>query len=475
MLKFEKFLFFWLFLAIPLIYYLMEKTFWQDVEHIFFIGIGGISMSGLAAYLIGKGFSVSGSDIAENGRIARLRASGARIFIGHRSENIGEAQIVVCSSAIKQNNPERLAALAKGLPVIGRADLLSAIASDYKNVVAVAGCHGKTTATAMCAHAIENCAGGVTAHIGGEDSEYGNMYVGGERFFVTEACEYMANFLKLRPSAAVVLNTDADHLDFYGNAQNLTLAYCEFCEKSGASIVCREDKIAELIRPELTFGLSPKSDVCAEDVVGLNGKYAFTLRAYGEMLDKVRLNVYGKHNVYNALAAAAVCLHYRFPPYLIAEGLEKFKGIRRRFEQIGRYAGARFIADYAHHPSEIAAALQTAHEIARGKLIVVFQPHTYSRTKAFFDAFVNVLSGVENLVIYKTYPAREYFDEAGCALTLAEHLDSAIYIETVKELVLYLRGTVSAGGTVLVLGAGDIYYAAKEALARLNGNDQKMR
>ena len=162
MLKFEKFLFFWLFLAIPLIYYHMEKTFWRDVDHIFFIGIGGISMSGLAAYLIGKGFSVSGSDIAENGRIARLRASGARIFIGHRSENIGEAQIVVCSSAIKQNNPERLAALAKGLPVIGRADLLSAIASDYKNVVAVAGCHGKTTATAMCAHAIENCAGGVT-------------------------------------------------------------------------------------------------------------------------------------------------------------------------------------------------------------------------------------------------------------------------------------------------------------------------
>ena len=379
------------------------------------------------------------------------------------------------SSAISDKNPELMEAKKRNLPVVGRAELLSLVASEFENVIGIAGCHGKTTATAMCAHVMRECSGNVSAHIGGDDFEFHNFYAGGNKFFITEACEFQGNFLKLKPDFAVILNTDADHLDFYGNAQNLTLAYCEFCEKSGASIVCREDKIAELIRPELTFGLSPKSDVCAEDVVGLNGKYAFTLRAYGEMLDKVRLNVYGKHNVYNALAAAAVCLHYRFPPYLIAEGLEKFKGIRRRFEQIGRYAGARFIADYAHHPSEIAAALQTAHEIARGKLIVVFQPHTYSRTKAFFDAFVNVLSGVENLVIYKTYPAREYFDEAGCALTLAEHLDSAIYIETVKELVLYLRGTVSAGGTVLVLGAGDIYYAAKEALARLNGNDQKIR
>lgn len=450
------------------IYYAMIKSFWRELKEVFFVGIGGISMSGLAEYLLRKGVSVSGSDISENGRTAALRACGVKIYPSHARENIGNAQAVVCSSAINQNNPERLAAMERGIPVIGRAELLALIAEEYKNVIAVAGCHGKTTATAMCAHVIDNCAGTVTAHIGGEDAEFGNIRIGGERFFVTEACEYMGNFLKLRPSAAIVLNTDADHLEYYKNAENLTRAYCEFCEKAGAAIVCREDKIAELIRPALTFGLSPKSDVGAEEIAGANGKYAFTLRAGGEMLDRIRLNVYGKHNIYNALAAAAAGLYYRFPPFLIAEGLEKFKGIRRRFENIGRYAGARFIADYAHHPSEIAAALQTAHEIARGRLIVLFQPHTYSRTKAFFDEFVNVLSGIDDLVIYKTYAAREYFDAEGCALTLAEHLGNALYIETVKELVLYLKGTLTGGDTVLVLGAGDIYYAAKEALARLN-------
>lgn len=453
------------------IYYAMGKTFWGDCDRIFFIGIGGISMSGLALYLKSRGFSVRGSDICENDRVAALRAAGIEVCPFHKRENLGDTQIVVQSSAIRADNPELLAAQERGIKIVGRADLLELISLDHQNVIAVAGCHGKTTATAMCAHVLENCAGGVTAHIGGIDADFGNMKLGGRRFFVTEACEYMGNFLKLTPGAALVLNSDADHLDYYGEESNLFRAYCDFCEKSQAAIVCAEDKISAYIRPNMTFGLTQKSDVCAEEIVGQGGKYAFTLRTGGEMLDRIRLNVYGRHNIYNALAAAAVGIYYRFPPYLIAEGLEKFRGIRRRFENIGRYGGARFIADYAHHPREIAAALQTAHEICRGRLLVVFQPHTYSRTKLFFDDFVNVLSGVEDLVIYKTYSAREYFDAEGCALTLAEHLGNALYIETVKELALYWKGTVSGGDVVLVLGAGDIYYAAKQALSRLNGQE----
>lgn len=461
------------FFACFVIYYAMDKTFWRDCDRIYFVGIGGVSMSGLAVYLKKRGFSVAGSDIAESEMTAALRAEGVRVDIGHSGENLGEAQIVVCGSAIKPDNPERIAAQERGIPVISRAELLALISRDYPNVVAVAGSHGKTTATAMCAHAIENCAGTVTAHIGGMDADYGNMKIGGGRFFVTEACEYMGNFLRLKPDVAVVLNTDADHLDYYGSAKNLERAYCDFCASARASIVCAEDKISDLVRPALTFGLSPRSDVSAEEIAGANGKYAFTLRTCGAMFDKIRLNVYGKHNIYNALAAAAVGSYYRFPPYLIAEGIEKFRGIRRRFEDIGRYGGARFIADYAHHPREIAAALQTAHEICRGKLIVIFQPHTYSRTKLLFDDFVNVLAGIRDLVIYKTYSAREYFDADGCALTLAGHLGNALYIETVRELTLYLKGSVTNGGVVLVLGAGDIYYAAKEALARLRGGEHR--
>ena len=445
----------------------MNKTFWQNYDRIYFIGIGGISMSGLAEYLLFRGFSVSGSDLCESAQTARLKKLGARICIGHSAENLKDAQIVVCGSAIREDNPERIAAGERKLPVFGRGDLLDLVARDHKNVVAVAGCHGKTTATAMCAHMVENCAGSVTAHIGGEDSQFGNMRIGSNRFFVTEACEYKGNFLKLHPDLSVVLNTDADHLDFYGSEKNLTKAYCDFCEKAKTAIVCREDKIAELVPSAVTFGLSPRSDIGAEEIASQNGKYSFTLRAGGEFLDKIRLRVYGKHNIYNALAAASVGLHFRFPPYMIAEGLEKFCGIRRRFECLGKYAGAEFIADYAHHPREIAAALQTAHDLGKEKTIVVFQPHTYSRTKIFFEDFVNVLSGIENLVIYKTYAAREYFDEAGCALTLAQHLGNALYAETVKELVLYLKGSLRGGETVLFLGAGDIYYAAKEALVRL--------
>ena len=180
--------------------------------------------------------------------------------------------------------------------------------------------------------------------------------------------------------------------------------------------------------------------------------------------------MYGRHNIYNALAAAAVAEYYGYPPSFTAEGLKKFRGIRRRFEQIGRINGAELIADYAHHPREIAAAFQTAREICGGRLFVVFQPHTYSRTKLLFDDFVSVLSGAENLVIYKTYAAREYFDAAGSALTLSEHLPNSLYIESVRELEIYLRCSLGAGDVALFLGAGDIYFAAKQIAHNLKNS-----
>lgn len=448
----------------------MKKTFWRDFDNIFFIGIGGISMSGLAVYLKEKGFNVSGSDIAESERTAFLKRKGIRVFEGHRRENILGAQIVVCNSAIKEDNPELCAAREAGLIIVGRAELLDLVSRDCENVVAIAGCHGKTTTTAMCAHVLENCAESLTAHIGGEDAEYGNMYIGGNRFFVTEACEYNGNFLKLRPDLAVVLNTDADHMEYYKTEKNLLNAYLSFAENARACIVCADDRISSHCRADVTFGLSPQSDVSAEEIVGSGGRYSFRLRVSGEIFDRIRLNVYGKHNILNALAAAAVGVRYRFPIPMIKGGLENFKGIKRRFEKIGKYNGALFVADYAHHPGEIAAALRTACETAKGRLFVIFQPHTYSRTRLLFSEFVRVLEGVENLVIYRTYPAREFFDAAGSALTLSESLPNSLYVESVKELSLWLRRSVGGGDTVLVLGAGDIYCAAKLALKQLRSD-----
>ena len=427
-------------------------------------------MSGLALFLQKQGFCVAGSDIAAGSMTAKLEEEGIRVHYGHAPERIGIADAVVVNSAIAEDDVELAEARRRNIPVYSRAELLHLVAACFENSVGIAGCHGKTTATAMCAHVLEECSGSCTAHIGGEDSDYGNFHLGGDKYFVTEACEYKGNFLKLDPDVAVVLNTDKDHLECYGSAENLRAAYAEFARRADGAIVCGEDDIVHMVRPSLTFGMSDEFDISAANVRSSGGRYSFHLRICGETFEKIKLNVYGRHNIYNALAAAAVAEYYGYPPSFTAEGLKKFRGIRRRFEQIGRINGAELIADYAHHPREIAAAFQTAREICGGRLFVVFQPHTYSRTKLLFDDFVSVLSGAENLVIYKTYAAREYFDAAGSALTLSEHLPNSLYIESVRELEIYLRCSLGAGDVALFLGAGDIYFAAKQIAHNLKNS-----
>lgn len=428
-------------------------------------------MSGLALFLQKQGFCVAGSDIAAGSMTAKLEEEGIRVHYGHAPERIGIADAIVVNSAIAEDDVELAEARRRNIPVYSRAELLHLVATCFENSVGIAGCHGKTTATAMCAHVLEECSGSCSAHIGGEDFDYGNFHFGGDRYFVTEACEYKGNFLKLEPNLAVVLNTDKDHLECYGSAENLRAAYAEFARRADGAIVCGEDEIVNMVRPSLTFGMSDEFDVSASNVRSSGGKYSFHLRICGEVFDKVKLNVYGKHNIYNALAAAAVAEYYGYPPSFAAEGLKKFRGIRRRFEPLGRLNGAELIADYAHHPREISASLHTAGEICGGRLFVVFQPHTYSRTKLLFGDFVSVLSGVENLVIYKTYPAREYFDADGSALTLSEHLPNSLYIESVRELEIYLRCSLGAGDVALFLGAGDIYFAAKQIVRNLKNSD----
>ncbi len=428
-------------------------------------------MSGLALFLQKQGFCVAGSDIAAGSMTAKLEEEGIRVHYGHAPERIGIADAIVVNSAIAEDDVELAEARRRNIPVYSRAELLHLVAACFENSVGIAGCHGKTTATAMCAHVLEECSGSCSAHIGGEDFDYGNFHFGGDRYFVTEACEYKGNFLKLEPNLAVVLNTDKDHLECYGSAENLRAAYAEFARRADGAIVCGEDEIVNMVRPSLTFGMSDEFDVSASNVRSSGGKYSFHLRICGEVFDKVKLNVYGKHNIYNALAAAAVAEYYGYPPSFAAEGLKKFRGIRRRFEPLGRLNGAELIADYAHHPREISASLHTAGEICGGRLFVVFQPHTYSRTKLLFGDFVSVLSGVENLVIYKTYPAREYFDADGSALTLSEHLPNSLYIESVRELEIYLRCSLGAGDVALFLGAGDIYFAAKQIVRNLKNSD----
>ena len=441
----------------------MQRKFWPKKQKIYLIGAGGVSMSALASCLLSAGFTVAGSDVVRSERTAALEARGVGFVCGHAPERAAAADAVVRSSAVPDDDPELVAARAAGVPVYDRADLLALVSDGFDVSVGVAGCHGKTTATAMCAHVLQAC-GGCTAHIGGEDLDYGSYWEGGGRCFVTEVCEYRGNIRKLRPTVAVVLNTDVDHLECYGSAEALFDAYAAYARAAPAAVVCGEDPVAAAVRPALTFGLTEGCDVRALRLRSSGGRYSFTLSIRGQPCGRIRLNVYGRHNVYNALAAAAVAEQCGFPPARTAAGLAGFRGIRRRFERLGKLYGAELIADYAHHPREIAAALETARQAFGGRLFVVFQPHTYSRTRLLFDEFLSVLSGVEDLVIYKTYPAREYFDAAGSALTLAEKLPNALYVETLRELSVYLRCSLRAGDTALFLGAGDIYCAAKRLL-----------
>ncbi len=442
----------------------MKAGFWQDKHKIYCVGIGGISMSGLALHLQALGFSVSGSDAAAAETTALLENAGIPVFSGADAARVEGADAVVYTSAIPAGHPELARARECGIPVYERAELLSLVASDYENVIGVAGCHGKTTATAMCAHVLDVCSGSCSAHIGGLDAEYGNFYEGGQKYFVTEACEYRAHFLQLKPDLAVFLNTGEDHLDYYGSREALVRANEAFLSSARGRIVWGEDALAARVRPDLTFGFSPQSDVRAVGIRGVRGMYSFSLCVRGALRTRVRLRAYGRHNILNALAAAAVAEYYGYPAECAAEGLRRFRAIRRRFESLGELGGAAVIADYAHHPSEIAAAVRTAREICRGRLFVVFQPHTYSRTRTLFDSFVSVLSGLENLVVFKTFAAREYFDAAGSALTLSQHLPNSLYVESVRELDAYLRRSLRPGDVALVLGAGDIYYAVKRIL-----------
>ena len=432
------------------------------------IGIGGVSMSALALFFQERGFSVCGCDAVVNEYTVSLDEKGIDVSIGSGGSRVESADAVICSSAISENNEDVCRARQKNIPVYTRAQALAYAASCFENSIGIAGCHGKTTATAMCAHVLRACSGNCSAHIGGRDLTFGNYYGGGDKYFVTEACEYKGNFLSLDPSVAVVLNTDKDHLECYGSEDRLLGAYIEYLRKAPAAIVCGDDKIARRVPYALTFGIGSDCDVSASNVRSSRGRYSFNLRIFGKLFDRIRLNVYGKHNIYNALAASSVGVYYGYPSSFIAEGLHAFQGVRRRFERLGNFCGAEVIADYAHHPGEIAAAIVTAAEMTSGKLFVVFQPHTYSRTKLLFDDFLTVLAGVERLVIYKTFPAREYYDESGSALTLSRCLPNSLYVESMRETEIYLRRSVALGDTVLFLGAGDIYYVAEQIVRRRN-------
>lgn len=426
-------------------------------ERYYFIGVGGVSMSALALLLHDRGIAVRGSDCTESDRTRRLKERGIPVYIGE-DEEITE-NCVVYSGAIGDGNSQLSRARRAGKRLISRAELLGNIAEEYPNVFSVAGCHGKTSTTAMLAHVLASAGKPFTCHVGGDDLDFGNYHLEGNEYFVTEACEFRRSFLSLHGGCALVLNVDLDHTDCYRDENEIFLAFSQFASQADKVVVNADDPRARTIRHDASFGLN-EGDYRAVCLSSEAERYSFTVTEKGVPLVKVRLNVAGRVHVLNALAVFAAARLYGVTAEEIARGLENFRGVKRRFEKVGFFGGIPVVCDYAHHPREIAAVLDTAQKLCGGTVRLVFQPHTYTRTKDLMDDFAEVLKRAENPIVYKTYAAREAFDGAGSAYALVSRVPEAVYVQSAEQLKKRLSGALKSGDMILVLGAGDIYEIA---------------
>ena len=435
------------------------------VEYVHFIGIGGISMSGIAKVLLNNGIKVSGSDISESDTVKELRAEGAQVFMGHNASNITTQDLVVYTSAVKDDNPEIIAAKEKGIELIDRATMLGRIMKNYKTAVSVAGTHGKTTATSMLAYIMLSACLDPTVMVGGKlDGIDGNLRIGKSEYFLTETCEYMRNFLKFFPTVAVILNVEEDHLDYYKDIDDIIDAFHNFAllvPREGAVIVNKESEnalksVENINAPVYTFGFE-NADFTAKNIrFSKYGYPSFEIYENGKKLLDISLSVTGMHNVLNATGAALTAMKMGISTEAVHKGLEAFTGTKRRFEKKGFVNGALVIDDYAHHPTEITATLNALKNVEHNHVWCIFQPHTYTRTYSLFDEFVAALSKAENMIITDIYAAREKDTGLITSKQLADKIEGALYLDTFEKITDYIRSNASEGDIVLTMGAGNV-------------------
>lgn len=447
------------------------------VKSLHFVGIGGVGMCGIAELLLNLGYRVTGSDLRDSEAVSRLRSLGAEVSIGHRSENLGRVDVVVISSAVREDNPEVAAARARRIPVIRRAEMLAELMR-MKHGVAVAGTHGKTTTTSMVGQVLTRAGLDPTLVIGGKVRIWGsNAKLGSGPYLVAEADEFDRSFLKLAPVIAVITTLEAEHLDCYRDLEEIEKAFVEFANKVpfwGAVVVCLDEKGVQAIMPQLerrviTYGLSPQASIRATDIVLKEMNSSFTVGNGSGVLGRIELKVPGRHNIKNALAAVAVGLEMEVPFDIIARALGDFSGVFRRFEIKGEKQGVLVVDDYGHHPTEIEATLKAAKEGFNRRLIAVFQPHLYSRTRDFFREFGSAFHQADILLVTDIYPAREepIAGVSGELVARAAVESGHRRVEYIadKELIPEaLKKIVRPGDMVITLGAGDIYRTGERFL-----------
>ena len=427
-------------------------------------GIGGVSMSPLAEVLHSMGLAVQGSDMSDSAAVERLRGMGISVAVGHTARDIEGAEFLIRTAAIHDDNPEIAAARARNIPVFERAEAWGAIMQQYENAVCIAGTHGKTTTTSMTTHIFMAAQADPTVMIGGTLPMLHSGYrVGKGDTIILESCEYCNSFLHFFPTVAVILNVEADHLDFFSGLEDIKRSFRRFAElvpPEGRVVVNADDPNAmEALAglPLFTFGCHGGADCQAKNLIWHHGRPEFDVAADGEVYAHLCLRVAGMHNVYNALAAAAAAYVLKIPSKAVQQGLEGFFGAGRRFELKGQYNGAKVYDDYAHHPSELHALLEMAKSLDYGRVICVFQPHTYTRTKALFDDFVRELKLADLVVLTDIYAAREKNTIGISSRDLAEQIPGSLYCPSLAGAAAKLREIAQGGDLILTVGAGDVF------------------
>jgi len=455
----------------------------HKIEKIHFVGIGGIGMSGIAEVLLNLGFTITGSDIRKNETTERLERLGAKIYYGHREENVFGADVVVISSAVKFDNPEVLKAKELFIPVIQRAEMLAELMR-MKYSIAIAGAHGKTTTTSLIATILAHAGFDPTCVIGGKLNSLGsNAKLGSSKYLVAEADESDGTFLLLFPTIAVVTNIDLEHLDFYRDLNEIKAAFLTFLNKVpfyGMDIICIDNPNLQSLIPYLkrryvTYGLSKQADIRATDIRVEGFKTKCRVIFKDSELGELTMTIPGIHNIVNGLAACAVGIELDIPFEKISDALSSFTGIQRRLEV--KWDGhIKLIDDYGHHPTEIKATLLSLRNMCKGRIIVAFQPHRFTRTKALMEEFITSFNEADVLLLTEIYPASEEPIEGISGAILAEKIKtsghkSVIYCHTKEDVAERISEIASPGDTVVVLGAGDINKICDVLIKRWTGQE----
>ncbi|MDF2890485.1 MAG: UDP-N-acetylmuramate--L-alanine ligase [Clostridia bacterium] len=457
----------------------------DNIKNIHFVGIGGISMSGLAEIMLTAGYHVTGSDLNSSKIIDRLSNKGAKITIPHDSKNVEGSELVVYTAAVKNDNPELVRAGELAIPVMDRAEFLGIIMKSHHYGIAISGCHGKTTTTSMVSLIFKNACLDPTILLGGElDAIDGNVLVGKSDYFITEACEYYESFLKFYPYVGAILNVEEDHLDYFKDIDHIMSAFHKFAKlipKDGTLVVCADNenamKVADMSECNiLTYGLDKEADYTAKNIVfNRLGHPSFDVYFRNEEIGALSLNIPGKHNILNSLASIAIARNAGIDMEIIKSSLLEFRGTYRRFDIQGTQNDITVIDDYAHHPTEIRATLDAAVQFPHKRVWCIFQPHTYSRTRTLFNDFAKAFYNADKAIIADIYSASREKDNGDIhsrdlVNEVNNNSNNAIYMKDFEEIADLIAREAEPGDIVFTMGAGDVFKLGQMILDKIKGN-----